>query len=61
MNIMTQFRNWMAGVWAAKKTEQAKKEIAAVVDDVVDITWKIKLICIRVLSFRTVFLVEFIK
>ena len=37
MNIMTQFRNWMAGVWAAKKTEQVKKEIAAVVEDVVDI------------------------
>jgi len=37
MSMMTQFRNWMAGVWAAKKTEQAKKEIAAVVEDVVDI------------------------
>ena len=37
MKLLTYLRNWFAGLWAAKKTEQAKKEIAAVVEDVVDI------------------------
>ena len=34
MKLLTYLRNWFAGLWAAKKidnkTEQAKKEIAAV-------------------------------
>ena len=37
MKLLTYLRNWFAGLWAAKKTEQAKKEIAGVVEDVVDI------------------------
>ena len=35
MKLLTYLRNWFAGLWAAKKTEQAKKEIAGVVEDVV--------------------------
>ena len=41
MKLLTYLRNWFAVLWAAKKidnkTEQAKKGIAAVVEDVVDI------------------------
>ena len=41
MKLLTYLRNWVVGLWAAKKidnkTEQAKKEIAAVVEDVVDV------------------------
>jgi len=36
MSMMTQFKNWMAGLWVDKKTEKVKDEIIAVVEDIVD-------------------------
>lgn len=41
MKLLTHLRNWVTGLWTSKKiddkTEQAKQEIAAVVEEVVEI------------------------